>query len=64
MNFKELENIIKKNHWRLIRIIGSNHQYRKIGYPNFIIVPNYGDVPLPIDVVKNLEKTTGLSLLR
>ena len=64
MNFKQIENIITKNKWKLIRILGSNYQYRKAGHPDFIIIPNYGDYDIPTDVVKNLEKTTGLSLLR
>lgn len=64
MNFKEIEKQLKKDNWILIRTLCFNYQYKKIGYDKTIIIPNYGSKHLPIDVVKNLEKTTGLSLLR
>lgn len=64
MTFREVEKILKADHWELIRVSGSHHQYRKAGNPNSITVPNHNGRNLTIGVLKDLEKKTGLSLRR
>ena len=64
MTFREVERILKANNWVLIRVSGSHHQFRKIGNPNSVTVPNHNGHDLTIGVLKDLEKKTGLSLRR
>lgn len=64
MNFQQIENIITKNNWILIRTLGSHYQYQRTDCEKNVIIPNYGNKDIPMDVVKNLEKVSGLSLLR
>lgn len=64
MTFREIERILKANDWVLIRVTGSHYQYRKVGMPNAVVVPNHNGRDLTIGVVKDLEKKTGLSLRR
>ena len=64
MTFREIEKILKANNWVLIRVTGSHYQYRKIGSPNAVVVPNHNGHDLSIGVVKDIEKKTGLSLRR
>ncbi|MBQ1994038.1 MAG: type II toxin-antitoxin system HicA family toxin [Lachnospiraceae bacterium] len=42
----------------------SRYQYRKVGNPNSVTVPNHNGHDLTIGVLKDLEKKTGLSLRR
>lgn len=62
MNFKKVEKIIKRNGWHLVRINGSHYQYKKVGNPNTVVVPNHNGADLTIGVIKSIEKSTGLSL--
>lgn len=64
MTFREVERILKADEWFLIRITGSHYQYRKVGVPNSVVVPNHNGHDLSIGVIKDLEKKTGLSLRR
>ena len=64
MDYKQLENIITRNGWNLVRIIGSSRQYRKPEYKNTVIISNHGNGKVSIDILKALENTTGLSLMR
>lgn len=64
MTFREVEKILKADCWELIRISGSSRQYRKVGSPNSITLPNHNGKDLTIGILKNLEKKTGLSLRR
>lgn len=64
MTFREVERILKSDEWKLIRVSGSHHQYRKAGSYNCITVPNHNGKDLTIGVLKDLEKKTGLSLRR
>ena len=64
MTFREIEKILKADKWVLIRVAGSLYQYRKIGVPNFILVPNHDEKDLSIGIVQDLEKKTGSSLRR
>ena len=65
MTFREVEKILNANGWMLVRVSkSSHHQYRKVGNPNAVTVPNHNGHDLTIGVLKNLEKKTGLSLRR
>ena len=64
MTFREIENILQANNWLLIRVMGSSHQYRKVGCPHAIVVSDHQSRPLSTSLIKDLEKKTGLSLSR
>ena len=64
MTFREVERILRSDCWKLVRISGSHYQYRKVGNPYAITVPNHGGRDLTIGVLKDLEGKTGLSLRR
>ena len=64
MKFCEIENILKADKWVLVRINGSHYQYRKAGMVNTITLPNHNGKDISIGVIKDIEKKTGLSLLR
>lgn len=64
MTFCEIEKILKADRWVLVRAVGSELQYRKVGQPYFVIIPNNNEKELSISAIKSLENKTGLSLLR
>ena len=64
MTFREIEMLLKADDWLLIKVIGSLYQYRKVGIPRSVIVPNHNNKCLSIGILKDLEKKTGLSLRR
>lgn len=64
MIFCKVERLLKADGWKLIRVTGSHYQYRKIGVANAVVIPNHNGHDLTIDVLKDLEKKTGLSFTR
>lgn len=53
MKFIELDRILKRNGWRVVRTKGSHHQYQKEGVNKTLTVPNHpGDIAKII--VKNI----------
>ena len=64
MTFREIEKILRSNNWKLVRVTGSHHQFRKVGIPYAVVVPNHNGKDLSIGVVKDLEKKIGISLRR
>lgn len=62
MTFRQIEKILKADKWVLIRVTGSHHQYRKIGMPYPVVIPNHKGKDLTIGLIKDLEKKTGLHL--
>lgn len=64
MNFKKIEKIILADGWVLVRVCGSHYQFKKPGVEKNVVIPNHGNKDISIGVLKNLEKTTGLSLRR
>ena len=64
MNFKKIEKIIIADGWVLVRVCGSHYQFKKSGVEKNVVIPNHGNKDISIGVLKNLEKTTGLSLRR
>lgn len=61
-DFRTIEKKIKADGWKLVRIMGSHHQFKKPGVAAVVVIPNHGGKDLTIGVLKNLEKQTGLSL--
>ena len=57
---------MNKNNLLCVAIVSksSHYQYRKVGNPNSVMVPNHNGHDLTIGVLKDLEKKTGLSLRR
>ncbi len=64
MDFRQVENIITRNGWILIRTLGNSRQYKKPGCEKAVVITDYGRQDIPIGVVRHLEKLTGLSLER
>jgi predicted RNA binding protein YcfA (HicA-like mRNA interferase family) len=64
MTFRNIEKILKADNWVLTRVCGSHYQYRKVGVPYPIVIPNHNGKDLTIGVIKDLEKKTGLTLRR
>lgn len=64
MVFREVNKVLRKNGWSVVRIHGSHYQYAHSCYGNCITVPNHGSKDISVGVLKNLEKGTGLSFIR
>ncbi len=62
MVFKDVDKVLRKNNWYVVRIKGSHHQYRHHDFGYCVTVPNHGKSDLSLGVLKNVEKGTGLSL--
>lgn len=63
MKFRKINKALITDGWSLVRVLGSNYRYHKFGM-NPITVPNYNEQDIPISVIKDIEKKTGLSLRR
>ncbi len=63
-NFKQVEKLLKKNGWVLVRTTGSHYQFRKEGVSSSTTVPRHGGKSLSLNVIKSIEKQTGLSFRR
>ena len=63
MTYKEINKLLIKNGWVLIRTKGSHYQYK---HPDgrTVTVPNHGSKDISINVIKNIESGKGLSLKR
>lgn len=63
MKFQELNKLLKKNGWVLVRVNGSHYQYRHPFHSGTATIPrHYKDVST--NIIKSLEKQTGLSFRR
>ncbi len=62
MSFRQIEKVITKDGWKLVRVMGSHYQYKKQNYDHTAVIPNHGSKDVSIGVIKNLEKITGLPL--
>lgn len=61
MVFKDMDKLLRKNNWYVVRIKGSHYQYRHHDFNYCVTVPNHGKSDLSMCVLKNIEKGTGLS---
>ena len=61
MVFKEVERIMKANGWAPVYRIGFQYHYRKAGCESPAPITDLGGRALPIDILENLQKITGLS---
>lgn len=63
MRYREIEKILKRNEYHLVRSVGSHMQFK-----NYLgctaTVPNHGTKDISIGVLKSLERQTGLSFIR
>jgi predicted RNA binding protein YcfA (HicA-like mRNA interferase family) len=64
MVFREVDSILRKNGWYVVRIKGSHHQYAHSNYGHCVTATNHGSKDLSLLVLKNLQKGTGLSFRR
>jgi len=60
MNGKEAIKILKKNGWKVLRVRGSHHQMGKGDYRT--TVPVHGNRDLGKDLLKEIERQTGVTL--
>ena len=63
MTYREIDRILRRNGWVLIRTNGSHCQYKKAECAFLAVVPNHGGKSVSVGVIRSLEKGTGLSLL-
>ncbi len=61
-NFKDIEKKLNADNWRLVRVAGSHHIYKKPFVTELAVLPNHGNRDISIGVLKNLERITGLDL--
>lgn len=61
MDFRQIEDIITRNGWTLVRTLGKSRQYKKSGCERAVILVDHGCRAVAGGVVKNLERSTGLS---
>lgn len=61
-NFRNIERKLIADDWRLVRVAGSHHIYKKPFVAEAAVLPNHKGREISIGVVKNLEKITGLVL--
>lgn len=59
MKFREIENIILKDGWRLVDVKGSHHQYKHPTKPGKVTIPKHGG-DIPQRVVNSILKQAGL----
>ena len=63
-NFRQVSNILKKEGWEVVRVAGSHYQFRKEGCCSTVTVPYHPGKTLSLNVIKSIEKQSGLSLRR
>lgn len=64
LNFKKVEKMLKKDGWRVVRVAGSHYQFRKEGCCSTVTVPCHSGKSISLNVIKSIEKQSGLSLRR
>lgn len=57
---REAEAILKKNGWRLVRVKGSHHQYKKDGNAQLASICVHKGKTLSPGVIRHLYEVTGL----
>ena len=62
MDFRKLEKLLKRNGWYLVRVSGSHHQYQNAQHGGTATIPYHAGKTLGLNVIKSIEKQTGLSL--
>ena len=60
MRFIELDRLLKRNGWRVVRTKGSHNQYQKDGVNKTLTVPNHPGGIANI-IVKNILKGAGIN---
>lgn len=63
MNFRNIDNILRANGWRMTRYIGFNYKYCKPGLVQTITVNSDTNHYVSINAIKDIETKTGLSLI-
>lgn len=63
-DFRTIKKKVTADGWVEVRTIGLHSQFKKEGNPHPVTIPNHGGKSISNNVLKNLEKITGLSLRR
>ncbi len=62
MTFKAVRKILEDNGWRNVRVCGSHYQFKHESVAKTVTVPNHGKRDISMNVIKSLERATGLPL--
>lgn len=60
MNGKQVIKLLKENGWRLDRISGSHHNFKKAGIPYIVTVTVHGSADIPTGTLNKILKDGGL----
>lgn len=60
MNAKEIEKILKKDGWKMVKQVGSHRQYRHKYKPGKVTVPFHGHKDLDVRTVSSIMKQAGI----
>ncbi len=61
MRFKDIDKVLRKNGWVVVRVSKSSHyQYRREGSENLVTVPNHGSKDIAKGTLGNIERQSGL----
>jgi predicted RNA binding protein YcfA (HicA-like mRNA interferase family) len=60
MKFRELEKIILKDGWSLVRVAGSHYIYVHKSKPGTLIIPCHGSKDIPRGFISGILKKAGL----
>ncbi len=63
MNGKQVIVKLKKEGWTLIRVEGSHHIMKNLELNIKVPIPVHGSKDIQIDLIKAIEKQTGVKLL-
>lgn len=61
MNANQVIKIIKKNGWKLVRVVGSHHHFKHTTIKGLVTLPVHGKADLHPAIINNLEKITQCS---
>ncbi len=64
MNYRQVVQILKKAGYKKVSSNGSHVYFKKPGYAYKACVPNHGGKDLSLNVIKGLQRGTGLSFQR
>ena len=62
VDFRQVTKKLKKEGWEVVRVTGSHYQFKKVGVSATVTVPHHPGKTLSLNVIKSIEKQSGLSL--
>ena len=62
MTFREIKKLLEADGWRLVRVCGSHNQFRRVGNPYAVTVPNHGSRSISRKKDRSISSEVGLFL--